>query len=170
MLSCSHADRLPLGHTAALRSSRLPADAFPLDARLLSRIGPLIALGGVMSSCCHAVIWATRGQQEDNKRRRGRQQEDTGLASAARGQKQDHKRRTQGWPARPEDNSRTSASARRTRGGHGVGQRGQRTIAGQLQAPGGQEEDKGRTRPGHSVQGRGQRLWPALFSKREPQQ
>ena len=33
-LSCLHADRLPCGHAAVLRSSRLPAGAFPLGATL----------------------------------------------------------------------------------------------------------------------------------------
>ena len=56
---------------------------------------------------------------------------------------------------------------RRIRGGHRVGQRGQGTTAGL-------EEDKTRTQspdtqPGHRVQGRGQPVWPALFSKRQPQ-
>ena len=93
-----------------------------------------------MLPCCHLGNKGTTGGQQEKKRtttgghrvgqrgqrtKAGPQEEDTGLASAARGQQQDickrqeDKRRTRGWPARPEDNSRTTPSTRGTRGGQG---------------------------------------------------
>ena len=64
---------------------------------------------------------AARGQQQSNckrqgdkKRTPGGQEKDT---KKTRERNQEDKKRTQGWPARPEDNSRTPASTRRTRGG-----------------------------------------------------
>ena len=107
---------------------------------------------------------APQGQETETRRTRGRrrtrggrktrggQKEDTGLASTARGQQQNNSQEEKKRAPRRQEkkNKRTrgghqeapasaTASARRTRRGHKVGQRGQRTTAGQSQAPGGQE-------------------------------
>ena len=85
--SCLHADRLPRGHAAVLRSSRSLAGAFPLGATqgLRVQLDPLPALWGggalqrchVGSTCCHAAIWTpAEGQQEDNGVTRRRQEEE----------------------------------------------------------------------------------------------
>ena len=91
MLSRLHADRLPRGHAAVLRSSRLPAGAFPLGAtqglrvcRCFLALDPLIALGngcfacarchGIMSTCSHAVIWTPAEQGVNRRTRRGQEQ------------------------------------------------------------------------------------------------
>ena len=51
------------------------------------------------------------GQEKVTKKTRERNQEDT-----RRGHQKD-KKRTQGWPARPKDNTGTIEGTRRTRGG-----------------------------------------------------
>ena len=121
---------------AVLRSLRLLASTFRLGATQGLRVcNCFLALDSLLRACtlpwchlCHSRR-TTRGQQEGQKRTTGGQGLET-LAAAAklasrRGQQEDKKRRT--------------------RRGHKVGQHGQRTTAGQLQAPGGQEEDKTQT-------------------------
>ena len=104
---------------------------------------------------------SSTARPEEERTRGGHEEDD-------KRQKDQGRETTQGQAVTGQDNSRTIASARRTRGGHRVGQRGQRTTAGQLQAPGGQEEDKDPdTEPGHRVQWRCQPVWPAVFSLRE---
>ena len=64
---------------------------------------------------------ATGGPEENNRRTRSGDAGSRGQAGVKKGttggQEEKDKTRTQGWPARPEDNSRTTASTRRTRGG-----------------------------------------------------
>ena len=87
------------------------------------------------------------------------------MSSAARGQQPDQ-RRTRGGHRVGQRGQRTTAGAgpekdkRMTKGGHRGGQRGQGTTE-QRRTRGGQDLD---TEPGHRVQGRFQPVWPALFS------
>ena len=87
------------------------------------------------------------GQEEDNRHTRGGQRLDTAINSArkTRGGRRGQER-TQGWPARPEDNSRTIASTKRTREDTGLAsvakaqqQQDNRRTLSQVGQRGGQE-------------------------------
>ena len=145
MLSRLHADRLPRGHAAVLRSSRLPAGAFPLGAtqglrvcRCFLALDPLIALGngcfactrchGIMSTCSHAVIWTPAEPGVNRRTRRGQEQpkEDGGQG---RGQQEDKTRTRRGQKERNRDGLAAAPAwkkhKKRTTGGHRVHWRGQ---------------------------------------------
>ena len=104
-----------------------------------------VALGDVVSSGCHAVIWTpakAQGVQKD-------QRED--------------KRRTQGWPARPENNSN---KRRRTRGEQEGRKREDTELAGAARGHSIQKKDKTRTLSGRRVQGTASQCGQ-LFSSQE---
>ena len=145
ILSCLHADRLPSGHAAVLRSSRLPASAFALPHNpcacafvfsrwtLWGRCFARARCHGVMSACGHSVIWTPEeGQRGDNRRTRGDEEDN-------RGEKRKDKKRTTG--------------------GHGlepVATRGQQEVKNVTK--GGQQEDKKRTGSGQKETAKGQGL------------
>ena len=183
-LSCLHADRLPCGHAAVLRSSRLPAGAFPLGATLSHwnlEDGPSRAylfshcaytdnkgnnrtrkgqMGGEKRTTAGQEHGKNKPQQEDRRTRSG-----DSLAAAAnlvttRGQQEEKKRSRTGPPKKRAKTAQQEDKVWRPAGSC-TPEKGQ----------GGQEEDNSRMMPGHSVCLRGQRLWPAFsFAQTELQQ
>ena len=181
VLSCVHADSLPRGHAAVLRSSRLLPGPFPPGAtqglrdlahvQFLYRIGPFDCVWGrcfarerchgVMFTCCHAAIWKREeGQQGDNRTTKKRTTGGQGLETG-----------WQPWPSWCQQGTRGGrrGDKKKTRGEK---ERIKRTRYGDQPAAAHQKKDKKRTTGGQennkrTDNARTQRLWPASSFLRE---